>query len=500
MKNLTLQYLTKLVSIIIISCITSIYVATQAAAQGPIKWEIPAHVPGFGDEIWTPFIVADKNRGVHALVSDRIGESDPLLAIVYNNWSKEQGWGTPVDVILPAHGEARIQGAMLDSNNLLHITYFDGTDISAWVYYSNVSLTVANQSRRWTVPKAVGDGAITPDEAALTGDGTGNLLIIYSGNRDGRGNNVYAVHSQDNGETWSEPIAIFFSYSNELFPLAMKAYTDKQGNQYGIWSVANISGNSQAVYLARRRVAQPEWDETIVIAEAIGFEADTPTLIEYNDELFIIYHNDRPTTRWMRRSRDQGATWTEPVRLFPHVGTNGAASLVIDSNNDLHMFFGNRVGDTPATHGMWHSAWDGSRWSSPEAIISGPATEAFDPARARSVASQGNTLFVIWTQEPGRQEKDGAWHSYIVLNAPELPIVPLPTVPPVPTPAPIATATLELPTSTPTPIRPILPVADLEAEENSTNNSPATPLVFSVASAGILIFMVIASQFFRFKK
>jgi hypothetical protein len=128
----------------------------------------------------------------------------------------------------------------------------------------------------------------------------------------------------------------------------------------------------------------------------------------------------------MRRSNDAGKTWTAPVRLFQQVGSNGAAALVIDSSNTLHMFFGNRISGSPDTHGLWHSIWQDGGWSLPEAIVSGPKMfaetsdeEAFDPAQAQAMIVNGNLLMVVWRQDPG----SGGIHihyTYTRLNTPEL--------------------------------------------------------------------------------
>ena len=75
----------------------------------------------------------------------------------------------------------------------------------------------------------------------------------------------------------------------------------------------------------------------------------------------------------MRRSTDNGVTWDDPVILFPrHIGVNGTPSLVIDSNDNLHIFFGQRIPGSPDIHGMWHSVCVDNRWTEPDAVVKGP--------------------------------------------------------------------------------------------------------------------------------
>jgi hypothetical protein len=451
---------------------------------GTEQWSIPQRVPGLSDNIWTPFLVADQNRTIHAFVSDWVGQSDLQLAIVYSRWTVDQGWTSPVDILLPSRGQARLQGVLLDAAGVMHLAFFGGDDIAAGIYYARASAARAGEAPAWSEPQAVGGMAITPDAAALAGDGAGNLFIVYAGGIDGHG--LYSVYSTNGGDSWSEPVAVFLTYSNELWPLALQTYVDRHNNLHAVWTLVDTSGNGLAVYFSTLDADTGQWTEPAVLAEAVNFEADTATLIEYQNELFVIYHNDRPTTRWMRRSVDGGETWTEPIRLFQQIGTNGAASLVIDGRNVMHMFFGNRVGPHPAIHGMWHSLWDGDRWSTPEAIVAGLSGPSFDPARARAVVSQGNTILVLWVQEPGRPERNGAWYAYLTIDAPALPVVALPSpgralakdVPAAEAPGPVATASPSL-----------ILVDDLD-EAPDVSSDPLEPVISAILPVFVLVVML----------
>jgi hypothetical protein len=123
------------------------------------------------------------------------------------------------------------------------------------------------------------------------------------------------------------------------------------------------------------------------------------------------------------------------VNPFRQVGVNGAMSFVVDSNDNLHFLWAQRITASPDIHGVWHSMWLDGRWTEPEAVVSGPLVSdaigyrSFDPYEVRAVVSQGNVLLATWRTDPGPEKKaNGVWYSYVVLEAPELPQVPLPTV------------------------------------------------------------------------
>jgi hypothetical protein len=132
----------------------------------------------------------------------------------------------------------------------------------------------------------------------------------------------------------------------------------------------------------------------------------------------------------MMVSNDNGESWSAPTRLFDLVGSNGAASLVADSSNTLHLFFGNRDSNL-LTHGVWHSTWLGEGWSIPVAVVSGPqilvgesGEEGFDPSNTQAVICQGNIIFVAWRHDPMAGPAH-IWFTYLYLDSLPLPIQPI---------------------------------------------------------------------------
>jgi len=461
-------------------------------AQGPLQWSPQDRIPGYDPLVNTPYLIADQNRTVHAFNSNWIEDQQ---VIVYSQWTLEQGWTEPIDILLPQlHQQIRLKGAILDQAGLVHLLFFSGDDRTANIYYSSAPLVHAGRARAWSKPRVIGDRARTPDEAAFVMNSKNQLFMLYSSDSAGPG--LYYTYSTDEGTTWSEPVPMFLTYSNELFPFFLQMYVDKQDGVHALWNVNNPSGLGEAFYYAKSEAGQVEWNEPIKF-EAGGLNQQS--IIEYENELMLIYHADGEggLTRYMRRSRDGGRTWTEKIRLFPHVGSNGPASLVIDSNNVLHMLFGNRVTvGNQIIHGMWHSVWLGAVWSTPEAVVSGPSIidldeiggEGFDPSFANAIVSQGNVILTTWSTDPAAGQ-NGAWYSYTTLDTSELPIVPQPEFSATPT----ATLTVTSTPPSPTPPAPLPPVVVERKEEVSASSfasNPAAPLIYGTVPVVLLLSVV----------
>lgn len=464
------------------------------SAQQSDSWfpgESQQRIPDYGPTTWTPYLVADQNGTVHAFASDWVGPSEAQQrAIVYRRWSLVEGWTDPLDVLLAPEKQAVIQDAVLDQEGTLHVIFVGGIAPIGELFYAKAPAIIADRASAWTVPEAVGPVAIAPFDASLVVNSKGHLYIMYSSGVFGNG--LYAMHSFDSGQTWSSPLLVFLTYDQYQWPWESQAYVDEHDGLHVVWAINDITGNAVSVNYVSLEAGSEEWGKPIELASIKGLPSGSPSIIEHEKELFVIYFGPSPDssmTRTMRKSSDGGQNWTEPLILFPHIGNQGAASLVIDSDNIMHMLFGNRVTldnfDQP--HGMWHSIWQGVQWSTPKAIVSGPVTPYFDPNFAHAVVSRGNVILVTWMGDWGAMKPPtgGTWYAYTVLDTPELTVVPLPTLTPTPsntpsptTPPPISTA--------------ILPESDLTNQGDVPPRRSENPSMFVIASiVPVALFLLI---------
>lgn len=489
-------------ALVIISLVQGTRIFAQDAIRVQDDWVPQQRITDHGQAAWPPLLIADNNRTVHAFASYPVGDVDPESAVVYRRWTLEGGWTDAIDILLlPVY--TYFNSAYLDEQGMLHVIFYGGYE-SGNLYYSKAPARVANRAPAWSEPVIIGTSAYSPSYATLAKDGSGVLHAVYSGNgADGLG--LYTIYSRDYGETWTEPKPLHIIESPGLFPFDLQqAVVDDTGKVHLVWQVNNPSGNAEAVYYARFENENEEWSKPVILSPTATHAG---SMIDYDGELFYIYH-DSPTEslarkRHMMRSTDGGDTWTEPVRLFPHEGSNGPASLVIDSANILHMFFGNRV-DTGQgiVQGMWHSVWQGDRWSDPKAIVSGKRVvdveggAGFDPSFARAVVSQGNVAMVVWMTDPGAG-RNGAWYSYSSLDAPELPVEPLPNAA-----TDLAAVTPPLVSNLPeiSPAEPASTTARREFSDtpaNARNGSSTPPIIFGVVPVAVLLLAVLVVRHSR---
>jgi hypothetical protein len=462
-----------------------LYSSVTVQAQGTSPWAPSQLIPLY-TEIYPPILVADQNRTVHAFNSEL--QADEKMAIFYRRWNIDQGWTTPVDIqlVYPSSRDA-LQGVVLDPAGRFHMAYFSGVlEARGNILYTRAWASQADQSQAWEAPSDIGmnAGPLLSADLALFGDN--HLALVYSGKEDGVG--LYETHSDDGGDTWTEPVRITPPYEEGLLPVHIQMEFDEEGRLHVVWGVVDESGVGQRVYYTRREVDEVTWRNPYLLAAAEGndYGADWPSIIDYQGQLIVLYMdgtipNGVPPTRWMRISKDSGNTWSAPVQPFPQVGENGIAVLLVDSNGMLHTVLANRIEDPPAA-GAWHGIWIGDQWSDLELITSrsaigssssGADTDAFAASRPNAVIVQGNVLLSAWWHD--MRNPPVAGYSYARINGPEYPIIPLPEVTPTSTPLPPPTVSVA--TVTPTVYLP---------PPGSSGGSPDQPLALSITTSLII--------------
>jgi hypothetical protein len=461
------------------------------AAPPNIRWSTARQIPGYPSKTDPPYLVADRNRTVHALHAQPVNDQP---AIVYSTWTMERGWTMPVDVLLAPRSANTMSlgGVFLDAKGTVHVIWLAGDATSGGdVYYSRAATVEAGRSAAWSAPRLVGENArLLATMVALAGDDEGNLYIFYSGSKGGNG--LYEVSSRDGGDTWSDSLPVFLTNDSVTYPGEI-ALLIGQKELHIAWTVWIPPYGGEQLYYARLDTERNKMTSPVLLSRpstGAVYLPGAPSMMIYNDALFLIYHEITASAggsmvKLIRQSTDHGRSWTTPVWAFPPlVGGNGAATMLIDSNNGLHAVLANRSGD--CCHGMWYSIREKGRWSELQAIITpGPKTPMFDPQIPQAVISQGNVILATWVNE---ERYNGVWYSYAKLDAPELPVVPFSTPVHDPTPGANTSPITAVPTAPPSTR---LPVANIATDVPvAPESSPSFSVLVGVLPVLVLIALI----------
>jgi hypothetical protein len=495
--------------ILLITASFDLMTSNEAEAQErSLAWSPQQRIPGYLERTEPPILVVDPAGTVHAFSYQQVGDPDgrSQIAIIHSTWTYQSGWTLPNDIILsPIRNQARVVDVFMDSSGLFHLVFYGGDEQGANIYYSTAPVREAGGAPAWSAPVVVGEQALTPSLARITSDNNGNMVVVYSGNLDGPG--LFAVHSTDHGFSWSKPQPYFLTYDRSQRPHGLQLYeSGTNGLAHMVWTVVDDRGNKVAGYYAQLDTRTSEFQGLMEIDAGIelggGHGVADPSVFEYDNRVIIAYNNGispgtvAPTV-WTRVSEDGGLSWSERLRLSnDHVGRNGPVSFAVDSNGQLHAFFGMRIPVSGgAIHGMWQTAWQNGQWSEATPVVSGPVTDSFDPSRATAAVVHGNRVLLTWFTDPGLAKR-GVWYAVTELNAPPLPAQSLPV--------PTRFSEDEV-RDQPEALIPIELVAESEGshelteDESQTATNPGLPMVISVAAVMLLLILTFVGRLTFYK-
>jgi hypothetical protein len=496
---------------LVCAVLASVMEVEPARAGVALGWSPDEKVPGYLEDTFTPFLLADRNRTVHAFTSQWVENEGRRLAIVYRQWTFAGGWTRPVDIILsPTGGNANFLGAFLDSSDTIHVIFAVTKTNHTSIDYSTAPASLADWSPAWSAPMLIGWDALGLNSAAIAGDDQGNLVVIYSGNRDGSG--VYFVHSKDSGGNWTAPLPVFLTYDTTLSAFSLRLTVGPDQHIRAAWNVVTNLGVDEALYFANFDALNSKWDTPVELERRIDlvdhFGPSYPAIVDNGREIVVIYNSGNPFAgrpvgvgRPIQRSRistNGGLTWNEPLDPFPfHVGRSGEHTVILDGIGTPHTLFVQRIefaaedGSYSIVGGIWHSAFQNGGWSNPDRFVTSVA-----PHDVRAVIAQGNVLLTVWRQDPGLGA-GGVWYSYSVLDVPELPVQPLATAP---VDYFVATSVFAPDLGTPEPTvqlaATVQPELLGEAPPSSLGDNPALPII--IGTVPVLLVLVGVILGYRF--
>lgn len=476
---------------------------SSSDAQSAYFWSAQEKIPQYWKSTEEPpYLIADQNRTIHSFNSQPIDLTveESTKAVYYRQWTLENGWTTPNDILVDSNGgDTELIAVAFDDLGRVHLIVQRGDNL----YYTQAYLADAYNASSWLPPILIARssehsriGFVNVGAIATNTDGS-EIVVIFSGNQVGNG--LYFTTSFDNGNTWTEPYPVYLTSDDSVVVADPKLYSGNSGLIHAVWGTSLESGFGDVGFYANFNDDSRIWSEPYELGlRSIG----TPSVIETNGEVFVSYYYGNLNGNWWQHSTDDGKSWSPPAQFSPqHKGTNGAISFVTDSRNILHAFFGERIDDQ--NHGMWHSLWTGVSWTNPDAVVRGPQVRdiiggnGFDPRSARAVISNGNVILVTWATD-GAAGINGAWYSYKQLDTPEFPAIPLPNPPGL-------SQSIQPPVNS-TVVSPIVetipsaPTHDpgLFAESSRFVENPQAPIFCGIISGALfLVGVVIANNYFR---
>ncbi len=393
----------------------------------PSKWTDSIQIGTEDAQIFTPEIVADPNGELHAFwVQNGQGYSDkPLIQEqgdgVYYSKGLSNNWSTPINILSTDGGNSNPSAGYHAPTKNLMVAWEDS--INQQLLFSKVSATSAVNWQDWSDPVALPAPFPNPSHPALSITDDGTLIVTYSVPYN-EGQGLYLVVSEDNGESWSDPISLL--------------------DIEGAWDIlieprviATDLNNLHIAFVNQIGTSDPIRNELYyMFANLVNFtsgevEVSVPSLVqnqllesnnvlsyelekdERNNVVHLIWQewNGTQPNLWGITFRQNGTVSSDPAQISGFGFPVGNLSTAYDSRNGLHlaqMFLETVDGeDELATYSWFYDSSTESWELEGSTTLPDVSYSEFNTQMALGINSSDskNVLFSGYIVEEGRPEQ-----------------------------------------------------------------------------------------------
>jgi hypothetical protein len=467
----------------------SIFLPTHVNSQD-LNWSQPINLTKNESQSTSPSLADDPFGGLHLVWQEE--EDKDHTAIMYSHLEDGQ-WSQPVDIFVSTFiGQVGYPLIACDSNGNLHIVY---RDTGKGIIYSSANATNAGSARNWQEPSV-----IIPTQNNLSNVdlyiGTNDQIHVVYAIEIGEGSGIYYIISNDNGDNWQDPIAVYLNQNATLRVTQPQISVDDQNKRHVTWVETGYPETFPPLGIRYSNSLDGLlWNAKLDLAN--GPYTDQQMEAYGDHEVHVVWSgttNDR--RKFNRHTEDGGSSWSSIFRNDELGGLHGLPSLVFDSNGKLYWltsggYYG--ANNVPVSTGfLFEYVFDQNTWSQGTLLMITPSDVTEENLSNVSAAIVlGNELHVV-AQDP-RRLPDGnsqfdLFYMFSLLNSPR-------TI----EQQPLATATqiLATPTRKPTPnITVTSPITNTSLSKTSFSLTSWQIILISLIPVIImvLLFIIINTQ------
>lgn len=452
-------------------------------------WSQPVAVATSEVQILQPIVVSAADGRMHAFWSQSENPAAsgrivnpyeiPGNQIFYSRY-EAGSWAAPRPVLTSPNG-AQADFPSVDANE-------GGSLFATWagsqpngIYFSRSAADRAASVTEWTVPQflpAPRESATWP--TLLSGDANSVYVAYTIPLNAGRG--IYLTRSNDNGDSWSEPIAVFDGEAAdwELVGPAQLARSE-DGTLHLLWTRWTQLPDSQAAALAYARSGDngQTWSEPEIVADELILSSGILAVQERSvHRVWNGLLDGRPIV-WHQFSEDGGITWSERGRVVDPALIPGPTTLIADLNDTPLIL---QLAENNANQLVLQEwSWTTDRWTANEQRLLQDTAVNADAITA--VAGPDGQIAVLFGSlfTTGATVHDGIVYTNRQAELPASAVTrtPLPTLTPTPELLPTETPVAQ---PTPTATATLAPVQNLSPLDSSIGG-----IVVGVAAALLLV-------------
>jgi hypothetical protein len=272
-------------------------------------------------------------------------------------------WTAPNDIYVSYDGIESVS-AVVDQQGTLHVIWTAGN--AGPVYYTHAPASDALSAQNWAEPLRIG---IPAGVIRFQIDSKGVFHALYV-NRMEEDLGVYYVHSQDQGQTWSEPIWLDPDILPAHTPDGLNFALDENDGLHAVWFYGALDQTARPDWVRYTHSFDGgyTWSAPFMIDQYEeqsdhNLESPGPKMIVQGQNVHVIWAAGSLPYRYHRFSMDAGRTWSAPIQIFSELHGQAFDGLAVDRSGRVHFF-----GQIRYPMGIYHAYWDQTRWSKPSLV------------------------------------------------------------------------------------------------------------------------------------
>jgi hypothetical protein len=449
-----------------------------------------------------PALVTDTGGNFLALWSQEKADGSGAIGL-YGATSNGTRWSRPIALMRASDGSipnlAHLQEPALsiDEQDKVHAVWSTGTN--GPLQYSSAYARDFVLPQAWAPPISLP----VPDQLASWPDvasdpRSGLVYVIYAVPfNEKRG--VYLARSNDSGTTWLTPTLIFDAaaaqWTNVDKPRLALDVTANVLHAVWLHSVPAGGVGSQAIYYTRSTDQGATWSEPVKVIEG---NVDWPRLaIPSTGQVYLAWNAAEntgqadPATPLKVRgqfSMDGGQRWSPASEIAGFERVSGPIGLTVGGPGQMYLAaIGQGSGQETV---LLNAKWNGQAWETREPLPLGQPAAAGNAAVVAVNPAKGQLMTVLRMHTLDQLQASHATLSSTGRQVEIGQVVPMPTFTPMPT-----ATTVPKPTSTPQPT----PRPTINAKINlpSTGNGGSNPLIMGGVLAAVIVISVFAVVVWR---
>jgi phage terminase large subunit-like protein len=351
----------------------------QAARAG---WSPTKRLTWTSGSSYYPAIAIDSNNHIHVVWYD----DTPGNAEIYYKNSTNGGTSWSVGKRLTwTSGDSQGPAVAIDSNNEIHVVWYDETPGNTEIYYKRTT----GGGTAWSASKRLTWNFGNSLFPTIGIDGDQSVYVVW---HDYIADNyeIYYKKSTDGGTTWSPIKRLTWTSGHSFFPAIG---IDSVNGIHVVWHDASPGNNE--IYYKKSTDGGASWSPAKRLTWTSSDSTNPAIAINTKNYVHVVWQDNLPgqTEIYFRRSTDTGVNWNAAKRLTWTSDHSQNPAMAVDKNGTIHIAW------QDLTPGPWQiyykkSTDGGTTWSPLENLTGTPNVAGF-PAIATDA---NNAIHVVWTE------------------------------------------------------------------------------------------------------